>query len=176
MRHVRAFKRALNHLSHLHAFPTLWQMVQDVSFLKVCCRLPGTTCDSASFLQTGFLPAYTPGRGWNNSNSLNLWDMESSGISPECITAEIIKKNLRYITKDLLHFATKITQNPKINSQPSNTKSTSLHLPVLLSIYLSHAALVKMIFQTSNSRNHNREDKTLLTILKYSSFTHSSKM
>jgi len=31
MRHARAFKRALNHLSHLHTFPTVWQMVQDVS-------------------------------------------------------------------------------------------------------------------------------------------------
>lgn len=87
MRHVRAFKRALNHLSHLHTFPTVWQMVQDVSFLKVSCRLPGTTCDSASFLQTGFLPTYTPGRQWNNFNSLSLWDMESSGNFQERITA-----------------------------------------------------------------------------------------
>lgn len=175
MRHVRAFKRALNHLSHLHTFPTVWQMVQDVSFLKVCCRLPGTTCDSASFLQTGFLPTYTPGRRWNNFNSLSFWDMKSSGNFRECITAEIIK-NLRYITKDLLHFAIEKTQQTKTSPQPSNTKSTSLNLPVLFSIYLSHSAVVRMIFRTSYSRNHNHEDKPWLIISRYSSFTHSRKV
>lgn len=155
-------KRALNHLSHLHAFPTLWQMVQDVSFLKVCCRLPGTTCDSASFLQTGFLPTYTPGRRWNNFNSLNLPDMESSGNFPECITAEIIKKSQVYHQGFALFC---YRNNPKPQNQlptGADTKSTSLNLPVLF-ICLSHAALVKMIFWTSNSRNHNHEDETWLS-------------
>lgn len=176
MRHVRAFKRALNHLSHLHTFPTVWQMVQDVSFLKVCCRLPGTTCDSDSFSQTGFLPTYTPGRRWNNFNSLSLWDVKSSGNFQECITAEIIKKISGISPRICFILLQRKKQKTKTNPQPSNTKSTSLNFPVLFSTYLSHSAVVRKIVRTLYSRNHNHEDEPWITISRYSSFTDSSEV
>lgn len=74
-----------------------------------CCL-----CFSLLFAETGFFATYTPGRLWNNFSSLSLWVLKLSGNFQKYITTEIIK-NLKYVSKDLLNFATEKKKTPNPN-------------------------------------------------------------
>lgn len=166
MRHARTFKRALNHLSHLHTFPAVWQMVQDVSFLKVPLQAAWYCLwFSLLFPETVFLqPTHQGGCETMLSHSVfESWNWVAIFRNMS------LQKSLK-IPGMFPRIYLLLSQNKTKQNQP---RSASLYLPVFLSVYPSASAVVRMIVRTGTSRNQNHQAEWDLinSISRYSNFT-----